>query len=318
MKLLFNKNDRGSEEIKNAIGFVDADLTFRNLKEDIYTATDDFITIIGQPLYENLINIYEAIEPSEIDTDFLRRAKYIIALDAYRNYAKEGDIAHTNNGRVNRIEEHQKIPFEWQIEKSNKSLERKYYKALNAFILFMDKNISAWKGTDAYKTSHELFIRNVQDFETYFHIDGSRLLMIKLSPGIRKTEIEQIIPRIGKDTYNELKQKIQDAQSNYDTKLLSLIQEALVYSSLSWGVVRMSAQLFPEGLIVLSDNARSTYTSRKTPENNASEALSQRFASDAEIAYKNIEEYIREKNRPLEIVEKVSPGFKPGDGFVDT
>lgn len=317
MKLLFNYAGNGEIEIKNALGFTDADLLYENLRPTLLTATDDLIKIIGRPIYDDLIVAYESGSSDQIDIEFIERVQYILALDSYRNYVIESDLAHTNNGRVNRIEDNQKIAFEWQIEKSNKSMERKFYKAINTLIHFMDQYIPQWKETQAFKNSHSLFIRTVEEFDDWFNIDGSRFLMIKLSPGIRKIETEQILPRIGKTLFEQLKSDLKSG-SEYNTELLLMIQEALVYATLSWGIPRMSAQLFPEGLLQPTDNARMTYSSRKSIENNLAEALSQRFGQDADKAFKKIEEYISNLNTPNKPVEPVKPNFKLGDGFVDT
>jgi len=187
MKLLFNKNNTGgSTEIKEILGFTDADLKFSTLKPKIIPATDIVIELIGQPIYNSLTDIYLANDSSESNLEFLNRVQHVILLDAYRNHAKDSDLAHTVTGRKNRVDDKEKISFEWQIERSDRKFERDYYKALDQLIKYLDSNVNAWKSTDAYKSTHNLFIRTASDIDEHFNIDGSRLLFYKLSPGIKK------------------------------------------------------------------------------------------------------------------------------------
>ena len=313
MKLLFNEQT----DFRAILGFLDADFSFKALKPDLVEATDELIKIIGEPIYESIVGIYEADSSSYEDTFFLERVQYCILLDAYRHAAKGSDLGHTPNGRNNRIEENQKIAFEWQIERSDRDLERKYYKSIDALINYMDKKVSGWKTTDAYKATHNLFIRTVQEFEDYFIIDSSRLLLLKLAPGIKKAENEQIIPRITKDVFEALKTAIKTDANNIDKGLVSLIREALVYESLSWAIPRMSAQLFPEGLLQVADTSRLTTAARMAVTNNLAEALSQRFEKDAKKAYLKIEEYVKPVVLPSGQYQPLSPNFNPEDNFVD-
>ena len=54
MKLLFNIQDKetSSDEIKAHLGYVDADLSFKNLMPDIITSTNDVKKIIGKEVYD--------------------------------------------------------------------------------------------------------------------------------------------------------------------------------------------------------------------------------------------------------------------------
>lgn len=313
MKLLFNEET----DFREILGFLDGDYKFKVLKPHLVAATDELVKIIGEPIYEALIGIYESDSSSEEDNFFLERVQYSIALDGYRNSAKGGDLGHTPNGRNNRTEENQKIAFEWQIDRSDRDLERKYYKSIDALINYMDKKVSGWKSTDAYKSTHNLFIRTVQEFEDYFIIDSSRLLLLKLAPGIKKAENEQIIPRITKDVFEVLKTGLKENATDLDLNLLSIIREALVYESLSWAIPRMSAQLFPEGLLQVADTSRLTTAARMSVTNNLAEALSQRFEKDAKKAYLKIEEHVKPVIIPAQDYQPIESNFNPDDNFVD-
>jgi hypothetical protein len=318
MKLLFNKTNNGSAEIKSLLGFTDGDLKFDNIKPKLFPATDAVIELIGFNLYDSLMSVYETDSTDEINVEFLRRTRSAILLDAYRNYAKDNDLSHSSNGRFNQLDDKQRLPWEWQIYNSDKKLERDYYVQLDALIKYMDQFVVAWKTTDAYKQTHNLFLRKASDYDEYFGIDSSMLLFQKLAPGIRKTERDTIVPLIGIDLYNELKTKLKTNANDIDETLLSLIKEALVYSSLSCGIPRLSVQLFPEGLLQQADNSGSTISARKSTEKYEVASLSQKFKTDADNAFQLIANYIKKLTdsnaEPLPPYERT---FDEENTFVD-
>lgn len=320
MILLFNKNGTGgATEIKNLLGFTDADIKWNVFQNKIYTATDTIIELIGQDIYDYLVDVYLAATPDTLDSDFLRRVQYSICIDAYRNIAKHTDLAHTTNGRVNRSEDKQKLAWEWQIINSDRLLERDYYKSIDSLIKFMDIHIELWKQTDAYKNTFDLLIRTADEIDEYYNIDGSRLLLIKLMPGIRKAEREEIIPRITKERFDDLKTKLKDNANDIDYVLLKKIQEVLVYKALSWAIPRLSAQLFPEGFMQIGDNSRLTASARKSVEKTQAESYAAKFLNDADLASIQLESYIKSISASPILPENVLPisnNFNPEDNFV--
>jgi hypothetical protein len=65
MRLIFNRDDNGSREIKEVLGFADADFKFANMRMDFRAATRLTISFIGQEVYDAVADYYwlEIIEP---------------------------------------------------------------------------------------------------------------------------------------------------------------------------------------------------------------------------------------------------------------
>ncbi len=318
MKILFTMDDAGSDLLKQLLGFSDASLLITNLQSDIKAATDEIVELIGDPIYQSIVGIFEADSASADDAELLYRTQLAIALNAYRSYAPDNDLAHTNSGRKMRTEEHQKIPFEWQIDRSNRSLERKYYRAVDALLHYLDNNFTAWKNSDAHKATHALFVRTTKDFDTYFDIGRSRLLLIKLTPGLRLAETSEIRPRVGQALFEEMKAKLK-ASEDVDVELLEKIKEACVYSAIAWGLRRLSVQLFPEGILQFTSGDRLSTQGRIPAGDNSPAATAQRLDEDASNALQRIEELIAAKNQ-VTYTDKppVEPYFNCDDTFITT
>lgn len=257
MKLLF-QNTTVSTEVKKHLGFLDANTKIKNIMPDIKTATNDVIDIIGRDVYDYATTAYAATPTDEESFEYqlIEAIQYPIIVNAYRLYAPSNDLSHTNDGRKMRNEEHEKNAFEWMIDRDNQSHEKRYYRALDDLIHFLDNTTDSnfgttWKNSSSFIQTQKLFVRTTKDFDEYFVIQ-SRYLLTKLSPGMQTCENREILPRIGQAKFDELKTKLKantpitDAK---DLKLIDLIKEACVCYSLAWAIPRLSINIFPEGVV---------------------------------------------------------------------
>jgi len=340
MKLLFkkNQNDTACDKLKELITYTDADFDFKNLKPDITTATNDVIDLVGKEIYQKAVEVFEKTTKSELMEEFERVISYPIAVNAYRLFAPTNDLSHTNNGRRMRSDESQKTPFEWMLDRDNEGQERRYYRALDDLIFFLDSLVTyetpegedqafsnelseIWKTSDAYKDSNTLFIRTVKEFDKCFPIK-SRLLLLKLEPGIRKCELEEILPRITSVKFDELKTKLKNAteiNSSSDLKLLSLIREACAFYALSWSMMRYSVNLYPDGVLQHYDSDRMSTKAKKPSLNSEPEAARQAFKSDYEDLLLQIEKHVAPEPLPIAPEETITiPNCSSKDKFFTT
>lgn len=338
MKLIFNKTDNGTDELKDLMGYVDADLNFKNLEADVTTATNEVIKIISKEVYTILRAVYFETEPlSDFKKDLIKAVRYPIATNAYRLYAPTNDLSHSNNGRKMRSDDGEKQAFEWMIDRDNAAQEKRYYRALEDMILFLDdardytsvdtpnpervfeKSIyDAWTTSDAFKETNNLFIRSVDDFDRVFPIK-SRLLLMMLTPGISDCETYEIIPRITFSKMEALKNKLklrESIENIKDLQLIKLIKTATAFYAMAWAMPRFSVQLYPEGVLQHYTSDRATTRGAKPTINIESEAAAQAFRRDADKALKQIEILLTPILSPEELINKpIAPEIISGDKF---
>jgi hypothetical protein len=297
MKLLFvTVGTRGNSEIKDLLGFIDADIRIQNMIRDLRTATNDVIGLIGLPVYNKVVELYKEGAYSEDDASIIDSVRYPIAVLAYRLFSPSNDLAHTNNGRKMRQDDNEKQAFEWMLDRDNAALEKRYYRALDDLIKFLDNCENTelqtlWKSSDAYKKTHDLFIRTVDEFDSFFPIN-SRLLLIKLAPGISDCEQYEIRSRIGNEKFVELKTKLKQntpLTEAKDFELIRLIRKASVAYSMAWSMMRFSVQLYPEGVLQHVTSDRATTRGAKPTLKSETEAARQAFMEDFEKVAKEIE-----------------------------
>lgn len=323
MKLLFTE---GAEEIKELLGFVDADFDNDKIKSQLYTASREIKKLIGSEAYLYFLSLYAKDNLEEEEEYLLYNARYPIALDAVKNYAPLGDINFTKNGRKMRNDDNQSSAWEWMINRSDESLEKSYYKAVDTLLEVLDETNPVftaangevtevkWKDTDAYQKTHRLYVRTTGDFDDHFPIN-SRLLLLKLQPGLSQCERLKIVPRIGKERNQELKAGLITPNSEVDEHLLELVKEACVYYALAWGVRRLRVSLLPEGILQRYSGERVNSRNTKVPEKMEAELTAETFEADAEKVLQAIESYIAGLNATNEPTTEFStdPHFEFGD-----
>jgi len=305
MNLLFQTTGTsGSTEIKNLLGALDADIKLQNLIPDLITSTNEVIDLIGIEIYNKAVEAYNNGTIAENDKSFVYTVRYPIAVNAYRLFAPSNDISHTNNGRKMKQDDSEKLPFQWMIDADNAALEKRYYRALDDLIKFLDRSkvvsettetlYTIWTSSDAYKSTQKLFIRTVSEFDDHFPIN-SRLLLLKLAPGIHKCEQYEIRPRLASEKFNELKTALKantPITEPTDLELIRLIREASVAYSLAWAMPRLSVQLYPEGVLQMVTSEKATTKGAKPPMMSETEAARQAFTNDANRAFVEIEKLL--------------------------
>jgi hypothetical protein len=316
--LLFNKEENGTQELKKLLGFIDADLDYDNLESDLFSATLSMQKTISKEVYSKVLDLYLADEnPDPVqekkDSQFIYMVRYPIVVSAYTNYVAVNDLSHTNDGRKARIDEYEKTAFEWQIKSNNTALERRFYKALDNLLEYLDENSEEWKESENYKRAHKTLIRSTFDFNDVLPLD-SRYLFEKLVPGLKQSEDFDIIPRIGENLLEELKREVKIENQ----ELYTCIRYAMVYKSMAWGMRRLSVNLFPEGILT-SYSLNKNYHEKRT-QTDESEEAAQRYEADAKQYLIQIESIIKKRNTTIISSQKVENKFRfdDTDNFVNT
>lgn len=322
MKLLFvTIGTKGNSELKDLLGFIDADIKIQNMVPDLITATNDIIDLIGKPVYEKVVELYNEGSFDDENNHIIYSVRYPIAVNAYRLFTPSNDLAHTNNGRKMRQDDGEKQAFEWMLDRDNAALEKRYYRALDDLIKFLDNCENEdlqtlWKASDAYKKTHDLFIRTVAEFDSFFPIN-SRLLLIKLAPGISDCEQYEIRSRVGEEKLTELKTALKQntpITEAKDLELIRLIRKASVAYSMAWSMMRFSVQLYPEGMLQHVTSDMATTRGAKPTLKSETEAARQAFMNDFDRVIKELEKLL-EPEPTVSQSTKILPDLMSGDNY---
>ncbi|KFF26864.1 DUF6712 family protein [Chryseobacterium vrystaatense] len=235
IKLLFNKENPDSSEVLDVLGINDADIDINHIWQKLRTATKKIIKLIGTDNYNKALELYDA---EEFDDEYISIVRYAVALDAFRHYAPLTDLAFTSQGRSFRNDDHNRVPWEWQIDKSDAALEKSYYSIVNEIFDYIISDGDLQQSEYMVQFSG-LFVPNIEEFQKYVHINDSYLLYYKLAPSMRLFEQKEILTRTGN--------KFSEFKGNKDSYIYGLIQNSCVHFAMKDGLKKLSVQLFPEG-----------------------------------------------------------------------
>lgn len=300
-----------TEELKIHFGQLYKSVKFDNLKHDIINATDDIISIIGKKMYDNaethyLSDKYNGTNPSEKEKLLDMLVFHIqapIAFYAYSAYSQNGDVTHEDSGRRVKIDPNtEKIPFEWLLIRDDEATLNKAHKATERLLKFLDFNIAAepfsadWKGSDAYKLAHSLFINSAEKFDSIYPIDKSRRLFLKLAPFIDDIEIKVIKPIIGKSIFDDLKTKMltPDQLTESDAELLTFINTPLALHTMALAINRLPIEVLPNG--IFQNEISLTQNSKKPASIELIRKVSANIKNDANIELDRLTSEIAKRN----------------------
>ena len=304
MIAIFNKNNNSSAELKEFIPYIDKDFKFDNLIPDINTSIKELKKLIGSEILDLLVQVYAEADYTDLQKEFLRVVRYPIIVNAYRFYAPTNDLSHTNNGRKMTSDTSMKMPFEHMIDRDNDAQEKRYYRALDDLIDYLDAQqkfetpadedeefensiYQAWTNSDNFKKSHQLFVRTYDDFNDNFPIK-SRLILLMLRKGLELCETDEIIPRISKIKY---------------------IQQGCVMYAMAWSIPRFSVNLYPEGVLQHYTSDRITSQAKKPSLNLEPQTAQAAFKLDFEKSMRQLEQFIA----PAAITDASIPVENPSD-----
>lgn len=312
MDILFNRdnNSKASTELKELLSFLDIDLKYEKMQSDIISATREVINLIGSDIYAIAYTDYST--KADLKKDLVFHIRYAIAIKAYRMLAPNIDLAHTNNGRKMRQDDNQKQAFEWMIDRDNESLERKYYRALDDLLHYLEETEPTWKNSDAYKKLQESIFKTTADFDEHFSIK-SRLTLLNLLPGIKLCLQHEIKVRVGSEVLENI---INENVAPDQVELQFAVKQACAYYALAWAMPRLSIQLFPEGILQPYVGERATTQSKQVASGMALAFAKENFEKDFKKAIASIET-IMKASQPSTPEDFVDATIK-GSNFIST
>lgn len=279
--MLFNKNSKGTEELRKLISFLYKATKFEDIEPDLQIAHEEMEAIVGTEVMQAaeahyLLPKYEApvTESEKLLTKLVNHLQLPIAYLAYKEYAATNDISHDVNGRKMVLDpESEKMPFEWLLERDDQAILNKAYKTTDRLIKFLDDNFenapisTTWATSEAYGLSKSCFINSAAEFDAIFPIEKSRRFFLAVLPLMKENELLRIRPVLGTTLFDAMKEKIKDKDLSLKEKaLLPFINVPLVLMTMRDAVKRLSVQVLPNGVF-------QNYTSDRVTQNSKAPAL---------------------------------------------
>ncbi len=247
---------------------------FNAIKPYIKQAETKFIKpVIGKDMYNDIDTYLQSSDQSdEKYNELIDRIRLPLIYYACYLYAPIGNVQVSSTGIHIVVNENKKTAFEWQIDKLEQSWLNTAHDFIEEVIEYLNENASTftkWRESDEYIKAHSLFILSAKQFNEYVFINNSRRLYSALTPIIEDIERKYILPTIGTDMFNALKEDQQSSSgpSEYNEILINKIASAVAKLSMARAVKEFSIEIIPNALfekvVQVTQNAKQSASADK-------------------------------------------------------
>lgn len=231
--MLFNKDNNGSQELYELTGSFYASTSFRSIASEVDHATKEVERLVGPEIIKKAEEEY--MSGNMEDTAFLNAVRMPIAVLAVANFTRQNIVSHEDTGSKIKVDDNEKVPFEWMIDRDNREQRERYYRSLDALYAFLIAGDYEWKGKAA---AGKCIVPGLAEFESVYPLNGSYYAFYMFQPllmDIQRRKLQTFISE--KD--------IEAAIAEPGSALAAAMREFVVLGALIKGVKRWSVAMFP-------------------------------------------------------------------------
>ncbi|MDR1542870.1 MAG: hypothetical protein LBS50_00375 [Prevotellaceae bacterium] len=333
--MIFNKNEKGAQEIRNITGMYYGNNDFDRIRTNILLETKNICKTVGNAVFERAKTFYfsanfeadaQNATQAQIEQNALNRAlvsnlQMPIALFACYHYKQENIISHEDDGaRVKIDNDHEKLPWEWMYDRDDAAFLRKAYAAVDLLIDFLEeKQIAEWIDSPRRVVLRSIFISTAQEFNAVFPIDHSHRFFYELAPFIEENQQLLLAPALGCELYDEFLTKYQQNQitTAQDKRILTLIQRFLALQTIETACLRFAISVFPEGIAQRFLASSGGRHASNAPNDESIRKYATLIAKQAESALNDVKMAVKNL-RAADINYPLLPNNKASNGFFRT
>jgi len=268
--MIFNKNSNGGTELRDLLGFIDANTNFSRWKTWIELSVRQITQLTGTELYKladthyNSAN-YHAEPPTPTPNpepaysnavldELVRVMQLTNALFAYVKLLPSLDAGHGNSGRKKEIGETERALTAVEAYKDEVNILNLAYEALDQLIAYCEANkITEWTESSVRKLTAELLISNPETFNLYFQLNSVRMFYT-LVPIIREVQRLEVVPTISQAKVNDILTALKaETPTEPQETLIALVQDfirrPLVLDTMAVALERLNMDVFPDGIL---------------------------------------------------------------------
>lgn len=191
---LFDKDNNGAQELNTLTGSYYAANNFANISSEIEFATREIASLVGAEVVKSASKTYQNGE----NTELVRHIQRAIACLAVCRYMTQTAVSHEDAGRKVKVDEGDKMPFEWMLDRDDRALREKYYRSLDALFGYLEEqDVAEWKNSRQRKILEESIVKTLFDFEKVYPIEGSYYTFFMLLPLIVEAQDTILKPKVG-------------------------------------------------------------------------------------------------------------------------
>lgn len=232
---LFNKNRDGSKELEELTGQWYASSPYRLIETEIGFATSEVARLVGADVVEEAAEAYAVGDEPEL----VAAVRLPVASLALMRYATLTSVSHESTGRKVKMDDNERSPYEWQIDRDDKAMRERYCRSLDALYSYLETSCNAnWAKSGKRMKAGESIVRNIQEFEAVYPIGGSYYVYYLLQALVIERQRAVIEPFVGE-------RWACIASGSANERVLALARRAAILSAVVVAGTRWSLEVFP-------------------------------------------------------------------------
>ena len=238
--MLFNKDNNGSTELYELSGIFQASTRFLSIAAEIDAATREVSAIVGSELIASVEKIYAKNVPTPDEKVLLDMLRRPIAYLAIGMHAKLSGISHGETGRKNKVDDNEKIAFQWQIDRDDQELRERYIRALDTLVSYLTFTGNAeWSASATAKLASGSIVKDIAQLEAVYPIEHSWYTFYMLLPLIIEAQGSRITALVGESRMEAL------VAGTESEAIASPTRRAAILRALITAAERWSLSVFP-------------------------------------------------------------------------
>lgn len=237
--MLFNKDGFGAVELQKITGVYSASNDYSSIASEIDNAMVTVDAAIGNGILARAEATYQSSSiPSAYDTELMNAVRAAVAALALSVYMRGNIVSHDDSGSKIKVDDNEKVPFEWMIDRDAREMRERYYRAMDRLYSIISKDSTY----SIQPLKDKTIIRTLADFETVYPLEGSYYTFYMLVPLIYEAQSEGLKKVLGKERLTALMGDTPDEDA------LRLSRRFVVLSAVRSAVKRWSLAVFPFGV----------------------------------------------------------------------
>lgn len=296
--MLFNKNDDGGRELRDLLGFIDADTNFSKWSTWLDLSVRQITELTGRGIFTRAENYYNSFEYGDDKEEavflLVRKFQLANALFAYVKMIPSLDAGHGNDGRKKGIGDNEATLTALEQYKDEANILNLAYEALEDLLNFLEENeFEEWSNAPVKKTLKSLVITKLSEFNEYFALGSSRMFFTML-PMIREVQETKIVPVVTQARLTTLLAAMKSAEPTDEQKklleMLPLVRRPLVLASLALAIKRLPVEILPDGIV--QTQITGSIREKRIATKEASRAVIDSLTDDANAAFTILQDYV--------------------------
>lgn len=234
--MLFNKNKNGSLELSSLTGQWYAATPYELIASEIAFATREVSAVVGSPVVDAASKAYA----EATDVSMVNAVRLPVAFLALAKYSTLSGVSHEGTGRKVKMDDNEKMPFEWMIDRDDRAMRERYYRALDSLFDYLITNSTeSWVASGKSASLSDSIVKNISQFESVYPIGGSYYVYYMLQNLVIEAQRTEVKPFFGESPWSDV---ISDTP---DERLAPMARTYAILRAVATAGTRWSLEIFP-------------------------------------------------------------------------